>query len=298
MYDYDYTFRNNLPMLYDFYVVAREGSYSKAAEKTLTSKSNFHRTIKTLEENLNLQLFIKTNKGVKLTLDGEKLYKELDLMFGKKILNVETSNEDLTGTIKIGTTRNISDYKLEKYLTDFIEKYPNVEIKILTDNASNLNKYLVNREIDILIDYLPHINYSEKFELDVKAIGNFGTCFACSKEFYEENKNNLKNLKDLKNYKLVIPGSSRRRQMLDEVLQSNNVELKPNIEMPDSKLMIDFINNNDFIGYFIEEELKNTDLVKIPLKEQMPINSIGMIYHKKTINSLAKKFVELVVSEI
>ena len=68
--------------------------------------------------------------------------------------------------------------------------------------------------------------------------------------------------------------------------------------MPDSKLMIDFINNNDFIGYFIEEELKNTNLVKIPLKEQMPINSIGMIYHKKTINKLANKFVELVVGEI
>lgn len=295
---YDYTFRNNLPMFYDFYIVAKEGSYSKAAEKTLTSKSNFHRTIKALEESLNLQLFTKTNKGVKLTLDGEKLYKELDEMFNKKVFNVEAKDQELTGTIKIGTTRNISDYKLEKYLTDFIEKYPNVEIKILTDNASNLNKYLVNREIDILIDYLPHINYSEKFELDVKAIGNFDTCFACSKMFYEKNKNSINKLEDLKNYKLVITGSSRRRQMLDEVLQSNNVELKPNIEMPDSKLMIDFINNNDFIGYFIEEELKNTDLVKISLKEQMPVNSIGMIYHKKTINSLAKRFVELVVSEI
>lgn len=295
---YDYTFRNNLPMFYDFYIVAKEGSYSKAAEKTLTSKSNFHRTIKALEESLNLQLFTKTNKGVKLTLDGEKLYKELDEMFNKKVFNVEAKDQELTGTIKIGTTRNISDYKLEKYLTDFIEKYPNVEIKILTDNASNLNKYLVNREIDILIDYLLHINYSEKFELDVKAIGNFDTCFACSKMFYEKNKNSINKLEDLKNYKLVIPGSSRRRQMLDEVLQSNNVELKPNIEMPDSKLMIDFINNNDFIGYFIEEELKNTDLVKISLKEQMPVNSIGMIYHKKTINSLAKRFVELVVSEI
>lgn len=295
---YDYNFRNNLPMYYDFYIVAKEGSYSKAAEKTLTSKSNFHRTIKALEENLNLKLLIKTNKGVKLTLDGEKLYKELDIMFGKKILNEEISDENLTGNIKIGTTRNISDYKLEIFLTDFIKKYPNVQIKILTDNASNLNKYLINREIDILIDYLPQINYSEKYDLDVKAIGNFNTCFACSKAFYEKNKDDIKQLEDLKKYKLVIPGSSRRRQMLDEVLQSNNVELKPDIEMPDSKLMIDFINNNDFIGYFIEEELKDTNLIKLSLKEQMPINSIGMIHHKKTINTLAKKFVELVVGEI
>ena len=67
--------------------------------------------------------------------------------------------------------------------------------------------------------------------------------------------------------------------------------------MPDSKLMIDFITNNEFIGYFVEEELNNTELVKIELKEKMPINSIGLIYHKKTINSIAKEFVELVVRE-
>lgn len=293
---YDYNLRNMLPMYYDFYIVAREGSYSKAAEKTFTSKSNISRTIKNLEDTLKLQLFITTNKGVKLTLDGEKLYKELDDMFGKKILKLEMSNEEIVGTIKIGTTRNISDYRLEKYLTKFIEKYPSVNIKILTDNASNLNKYLLNREIDILIDYLPHINYSEKYDLDIKAIGNFDTCFACSKEFSK--KNNINRLEDLKNYKLVIPGSSRRRQMLDEVLQSNNVELKPHIEMPDSKLMIDFVNNNDFIGYFIEEELEGSNLVKLPIKEQLPINSIGMVYHKKNINKLTKNFVELVVGEI
>lgn len=293
---YDYNFRNNLPMFYDFYIVAKEGSYSKAAEKTLTSKSNFHRTIKALEENLNLELFIKTNKGVKLTLDGEKLYKELDNMFGKNVFKTEINDKELNGTIKIGTTRNISDYKLEKHLTEFINQYPNVDIKIITDNASNLNKYLVDREIDILIDYLPQINYSEKFDLDIKAIDNFNTCFACSKTFYETIKVNK--LENLKNYKLVIPGSSRRRQMLDEILQSNNIELNPCIEMPDSKLMIDFISNNNFIGYFIEDELKDTELIKIPLKEEMPINSIGMIYHKKTINKLAKKFVELVVGEI
>ena len=144
---------------------------------------------------------------------------------------------------------------------------------------------------------MPHINSSEKYNFEVKTINEFHTCFACSKSFYEDNKNKIKSLSDLNNYKLVIPGSSRRRQMLDEILQSNNIVLNPTIEMPDSKLMIDFVNNNDYIGYFIEEELDNTELVKLDLKENMPTNAIGIIYHKKTINNTAKTFVELVVSE-
>ena len=65
--------------------------------------------------------------------------------------------------------------------------------------------------------------------------------------------------------------------------------------MPDSKLMADFIKENDFVGYFIEDEVKEYDLVKLKLKEEMPINSIGIIYPKKTINHVAKDFVNIVL---
>ena len=83
--------------------------------------------------------------------------------------------------------------------------------------------------------------------------------------------------------------------MLDEILQKNNIKLIATHSMPDSKLMADFIKENDFIGYFIEEEVKEYDLIKIKLKEEMPINSIGIIYSKKTINRVAKDFIEIIL---
>ena len=69
------------------------------------------------------------------------------------------------------------------------------------------------------------------------------------------------------------------------------------MEMPDSKLMIDFVNDTDYIGYFVENELIDNNLVKLQLREEMPVNSIGIIYHKKAINNAAKKFIELVVNK-
>ena len=83
--------------------------------------------------------------------------------------------------------------------------------------------------------------------------------------------------------------------MLDEVLQRANVTLNPIVEMPDSKLMAEFIKENDCIGYFIKEEIENYNLVPLKLKEEMPQNYIGMIYHKTTINRVTKKFIELVL---
>lgn len=130
---------------------------------------------------------------------------------------------------------------LSDILSGFSKSNPNVKIKILIDSATNLNNYLIEHKIDVLIDYLPHINYSEKFNLEVKSLWQYKTCFACSKSFYEEIKDQIHSLSDLEKFKLVISGSSRRRQMLDNVLQKNNITLIPYHLMPDSKLMADFI---------------------------------------------------------
>lgn len=204
--------------------------------------------------------------------------------------------KEITGILTIGTTRNISDHKLLKYLLVFNKYYPKVKIKIFTDNAKNLNEYLMHHKIDVLIDYLPHINYSENLETEVISIGEFETCFACSKKTYENIKDSVHSLNDLNNYNLVIPGNSRRRQLLDEVLQLNNINLEPVILMPDSKLMADFVFSTDYIGYFVKEELKELDLMELHLKEKMPVNAIGLVYLKNTINPLAKKFVDIVLN--
>lgn len=291
---YNYDIRSDLPILYDFYIVAKEGNYSKTAEKYFVSQPNLSRSVKSLESKMNVVLFVKVKGGVKLTNDGEKLYNELDSVFSNPLFK---KNDEYSGTVTIGTTRNIADYKLEKYLSESFNKYPNIKIKVITDSATNLNNYLFDHKIDILIDYLPHINTSEKYELEIVSIDSFSTCFACSKELYNKIGNNIKSLKDLNKYNLVIQGSSRRKQYLDELLQSKNIKLTPKMEMPDSKLMIDFVEKNEFIGYFIEDELKNTNLVKIDLEEKMPFNAIGIIYHKKTTSNVARKFVELVVNK-
>lgn len=294
--NYNYIdYKGLLSNLYDFYISAKEGNFTKAAINCFRSQSSLSRNVKILEEQLNIKLVITNNKGFELTTDGQKLYKELDVLFNS--LNIENVNSkgELTGKLVIGTTRNIADYKLEKYITQFSKLYPKVNIKIVTDSASNLNEYLVKHSIDVLIDYLPHINSSEKYDFEIKLFDKFTTCFACSKKFYSLYKEEIKKLENLKKFNLVIPGSSRRRQFLNEILQIHNLDLSPKVEMPDSKLMIDFVKANDYIGYFVEDEIIGSDLIKIDLIEEMPINPIGIIYPKNMLNNVSKKFIELVI---
>lgn len=293
-----YDLRNNFSYYYDFYISAKERSMSEAGKKNNISQSSLSRSISQLEKILDLKLINTTNKGFELTIDGERIYTKLDQFFSSiDIFSAEQLASNLDVILTIGTTRNIADFALSKYLNKFIKKYPNVKIKIYTDSASNLNDYLMNHKIDVLIDYIPNINYSEKFDLEIKPISAYNTCFACSKAFYEKIKDEIHTYKDLSNYTLVVSGSSRRRQMLDDELQKKNIKITPKHLMPDSKLMADVVKENDYIGYFIEEELQEYDLAKIKLDYEMPVNPIGIIYSKKTINHVARDFVNIVTLE-
>lgn len=291
--------RSNLSLYYDFYIVAKEMSFSKAAKEYHVSQSGLSRSIQLLEDTLNLKLFNRSNKGIDLTLDGQQLFKKIS----KDFENLENSNnnysinsKDLVGELTIGTTRNIFDNKIPMYLTKFYQKYPKVKINILTDSASNLNDFLLNHKIDVLIDYLPQINNNKKYDIEVKSLETFETAFACSQNFYKEFGNKITSIKDLEKYSLVIPGQSRRRQMLDEKIQLQDISCNIVAEMPDSKGMAEFIKENDCIGYFIKEEIESYNLVELKLKEEMPKNNIGIIY-QTNISNIAKQFVQLVLEE-
>ena len=64
-----------------FYYVARYGSISKAASVLMNNQPNLTRTIKNLEGELGCPLFSRTNRGVKLTPEGKRLYEHIKIAF-------------------------------------------------------------------------------------------------------------------------------------------------------------------------------------------------------------------------
>lgn len=284
--------RDYQTLLYDFYIVAKEKGYSAAAQKYMLQQSNLSRNIQTLEKNMGLKLINSSNKGIKLTIDGERLYDNIEPIF--ESLSKILDKEELSGELIIGATRNISDNVLSKYISQFYQLYPKVIINIQQGTEKYLKESLDSHKIDVLFDYMPQIEYFEKKNYKVVNVYNFETCFACSQKFYDEYGKKIKNIKDLNNYNLIIPGASRRRKFLDELLQKNNISLKPIMKMPDSKLMADLVKQNNFIGYFITDEVKDYNLVKLNLQENLPRNYIGIIYNDMTCNNITKKFIELV----
>lgn len=59
--------------LYYFVCIAREKSFSQAAEKIRVSQSSLSRTVQCIEDEYNVQLINRTTRSFKLTPAGRKL---------------------------------------------------------------------------------------------------------------------------------------------------------------------------------------------------------------------------------
>lgn len=290
--------KRNLNLYKSFYEVALEKSYTKAAEKLYISQPTLSYNVKTLEKELNLKLFSRNKNGIKLTSDGNLLFDTLDVIFNlldeteEKIVN----KNNISGAIRIGTTRSIADYYLVDYINDFIQKYPEINIIIQVHPSSKLIEMLENNELDVVFDNLP-IAKTEQ-EINTTVVYSFNCCFACNKNLYEKLSSQKVSITDLAKYDLVLPGKSEKRRNIDKLSIKKDIVLNPKVELPNSDLMIELVKRNNYIGLFIEdsieEELKNRILYKINLKEKIEDNKVIMISLKKMTNIMPKVFMEFI----
>ena len=80
----------NLELYKTFYYVAKNESISRAANELMISQPAISKSIKTLEEQVNVQLFIRKRDGVELTDAGEIIYNKIknamELLFQQKTI--------------------------------------------------------------------------------------------------------------------------------------------------------------------------------------------------------------------
>ena len=74
-----------MPMSYDyyhiFYYVGKYHSFTRAAQKLMSSQPNVTRAMNNLEAQLNCKLFIRSARGVELTDEGKMLYSHAEIAF-------------------------------------------------------------------------------------------------------------------------------------------------------------------------------------------------------------------------
>ena len=280
-----------------FLTVAKAKSISKAANTLHVSQPAVSYSIKILEERLNCKLFIRTAKGVELTADARKLMYYVEnayntLHTGFKMLN--DSNDLLRGEIRIGVPTHICIFLISDIIEMFNENYPGIKFSIVNRSTAEMVDMLEKRELDLIVDSYPI--YSSKEDITIVDLFNVDNCFVASSKYSSLLKSNTRiNLKDLSKYSLLLqPEKTSTRKALEAITN----DLKPNIEVATTEVMLDLVQKGLGIGYFskmsVLKLIQSGELIEIPIKEELPKTQICIAYVKELLTNAPKKFVEVI----
>jgi len=143
-----------------FYEVAKEKSFTKAANRLFINQSAVSIQVKKFEEILNTKLFDRSSKKIRLTYTGEALYKMAEDIFNK----VQRTEKEINRIIKlgkakiiIGSTSIIGDPLLPRLMEEFGHSHNEIEYEIKISDKLILLKELKEGEIDIALVDEEHI---------------------------------------------------------------------------------------------------------------------------------------------
>ena len=138
--------------LLTFLTVVKEKSFSKASAKLGISQPAVTQQIKFLEDYLDSRIVERKKNGIKLTKEGEDLYR-IAVKLEKAILNSEKDllkiiNKEFT--FVVGASYAIGNYVLPTYLQQLKEKINN-EVHVRVAFSQDILDQLADKKIDIAL---------------------------------------------------------------------------------------------------------------------------------------------------
>lgn len=128
------------------------GSISAAAEQLGYTASGINRMINSIEEEFGFAVLVRTNKGVSVTKDGERILpalyqmKSCDEQIRQITAQIQGSEY---GQIRVGTIYSVASAWLPGILMEFQQQYPNIKVDIVEGNREYLIRMLKNGMIDV-----------------------------------------------------------------------------------------------------------------------------------------------------
>lgn len=288
----------NLDLYKTFYYVAKNGNITRAANEMLVSQPAISKAIKTLEEQLNMSLFIRKRDGVILTEVGESIYKKIknamELIESAEI-DIKSMNSLDNGIINIGASKTIIHEFLMPYIKEFHRLYPNLKIRIYTDKTIDLYKKSKLGLIDVIFTNLTS-NTPDDFE-KVKLMELHDSFVASSKfSFLKNKKITLEEFQKLP--LLLLTKGAINRTRLDDFCIRNNISIISEMEFGSNTLIKEFTKAGFGIGMLTKEhirnDLENGDLFELDLSFDIDKKYLGLLYNKENINLITNRFVEFI----
>ena len=278
--------------------LAETKNFSRTAEKNHITQSAVSQQIAYLERYFGKKMIIRSKGKFALTPEGKIFLggcKQIIKTYQHTMHQMQTENGEISQSVNIQSIYSIGFYHLPPLIKSFMKKYKKINLHIEYNRSDRIYSDVIHGLCDIGI-----VAYPWQHPLvDIKKSGSEKLTCVCALE-HELSKRKKISLKDLNHRDFIsfvreIP----TRNAIDEILKDHNVKVNIAHEYDNVETLKSSLELGECISILpentIQQELKNMELVSIPIKEGPFFRNTGIITRKgrqlsQAIHTVIKHF--------
>lgn len=284
-----------------FFYVAKYKNFTQAAHALMSSQPNVTRAMNNLEHELGCRLLIRSNRGITLTPEGEKLYARVaNAHFQLQAAEEElTSARDFhTGVVSIGASETALHIFLLPILRKFHQNYPGIRIHVYNYTTPQAMTSLRSGAVDFSVVATPTGVSRPLVEIPLKP---FHEILVGGPQFMNLTHMPL-SIRSLPEYPLVfLNRQTKTFELFSEVFLKNGISLKPDVEAATIDQLLAMIMYDLGIGFLPEEfalpALEQKKIFQLPLADELPERTICLIKDINRPISIAARQLEKMLRE-
>lgn len=277
-----------------FYYAGKYRNFTRAAKVLQTSQSAVSHAMQTLEHQLGCRLFIRNNRGITLTPEGERLYAHVEpgcqqLFLGEEAVSASVALEG--GTVSVATTETSLHCCLFAALDQFHRQYPQVRFKLMNHlTGGDAVAAVRNGTADYAVTPSP---VPIQKPLALRELMTFRDVLLAGAQ-YAHLREAPRALAEIAGYPLMcLVRGTTTRTFLEGVFSAAGVTLSPDVEATTTDMILPLVTRNLGVG-FVPEPLARAALARgevyeVPMQEALPVRRICAVYDTGRPKSLAAK---------
>lgn len=283
-----------------FETVARNGSFTRAAEELFITQPTVSSQVKQLTKAVGLPLFEQIGKSFYLTDAGKDLLVTCQDIF-EKLNNFEMKIADLKGTkqgqLKLAVITT-AKYFVPRILGSFCQQYPDIDVALKVINHKEIQQRMSGNKDDLYIVSNPH----KDLDLKSQPFLNNPLVVIAPKCHPLSNKKNL-DLEELNDQPFIMreEGSGTRDAILG-LFAEHNISVKVKLELGSNEaikqaiiggLGISILSEHCLISEGVSGDLTILDFKHFPIERRWYVSHLA----GKKLSVIAKKFLDYLLKE-
>lgn len=265
--------------------VCETRNFTQAARQLALTQPAVSQHIRQLERELGVELFVRGEKGLQITPEGEvvaKYARRIQILYQNMAQSLEDQKHNIT-RLSVGITHSSETGIMAEVLAQYTSLKPGIRITIISDTISNLYYKLKTYALDIAVieERISDPNFNSVM------LATDSLILAVSKD-NPLAKKPIVTLEDLKKQNLILrlPDSGTRNLFLSH-LESKNVsldEFNVTLEVDNVATIKDLIRHNFGVSILprstFASEMRKGKMAGLTIENLSMTREINMIYHR------------------